>query len=210
MSKTYQLPTLPYKENELSDFVSEKTFHYHYGKHHQKYITTLNELLKESELKNQTLSKVLKKSDGKLFNQAAQAWNHTFYWFCLAPKSKRTSIEKIPILDQCIESSFGSKEKFASEFVQAGTSLFGSGWVWVTHKPGEKKLKISQGKDADNPVRNGEIPVLTCDVWEHAYYLDYQNDRKNYLIDYLKVVDWKFVVDQIEKNEPFDADSIMT
>jgi Fe-Mn family superoxide dismutase len=185
----FQLPELPYAMNALEPFISQKTIEFHYGKHHQAYVTNLNNLVPGTEFENSTLEDIVKKSTGGIFNNGAQVWNHTFYWNCLAPKSGG---EPQGTVKDAIEVSFGSFADFKDKFTKAAATLFGSGWAWLVKTP-QGKLEIVQESNAGNPLRNGLIPVLTCDVWEHAYYLDKQNRRPDYIADFWNLVNWDAV-----------------
>ncbi len=190
----FTLPPLPYSEDALAPYISKRTLYYHYGKHHQGYVDTLNKLVEEKGLKATSLEEIIKTSsvDPELktvFNNAAQNWNHTFYWSSMMPKGggKPTG----PILDLIIK-TFGSYEDFKKQFIETGTKLFGSGWVWLVMDK-DNTLKIIPLKDADLPMIHDQKALLTCDVWEHAYYLDYQNLRKNYVEVFLDhLVNWDF------------------
>jgi Fe-Mn family superoxide dismutase len=175
--------------NALEPFISQKTIEFHYGKHHQAYVTNLNNLVPGTEFENATLEDIVKKSTGGIFNNGAQVWNHTFYWNCLAPKSGG---EPQGTVKDAIEVSFGSFADFKDKFTKAAATLFGSGWAWLVKTP-QGKLEIVQESNAGNPLRNGLIPVLTCDVWEHAYYLDKQNRRPDYIADFWNLVNWDAV-----------------
>jgi Fe-Mn family superoxide dismutase len=185
----FQLPELPYAINALEPFISQKTIEFHYGKHHQAYVTNLNNLVPGTEFENATLEDIVKKSTGGIFNNGAQVWNHTFYWNCLAPK---TGGEPQGTVKDAIEVSFGSFADFKDKFTKAAATLFGSGWAWLVKTP-QGKLEIVQESNAGNPLRNGLTPVLTCDVWEHAYYLDKQNRRPDYIADFWNLVNWDAV-----------------
>lgn len=190
----YTLPPLPYKESALEPYISARTMSFHYGKHHKAYVETTNKLSKEKGLVGLSLEDLIKKtaqdSDLKpLFNAAAQDWNHTFYWSSM--KEKGGGEPQGPLLD-LINKSFGSYAEFKKQFIETGTKLFGSGWVWlVLDKDGT--LKILGTKDADLPLIHGQKALLVCDIWEHAYYLDYQNRRKDYVEIFLDhLVNWEF------------------
>ncbi len=185
----FELPKLPYANNALEPYISEKTIEFHYGKHHQAYVNNVNNLIKGTEFENASLEKIVKSADGGIFNNGTQVWNHTFYFMqfsadgCKDPKDE---------LKAAIESKFGSVEKFKEEFTKAAATLFGSGWAWlVVDKNGE--LEIVQTSNAGNPLRDGKKPVLTCDVWEHAYYIDKKNLRPSYIEDFWKIIDWKVI-----------------
>lgn len=185
----HTLPALPYAMDALEPVISEKTISFHYGKHHQAYVNKLNELVQGTEFENASLEDIIMKSDGGIFNNGAQVWNHTFYWNCLSPKGGHEPTGKIL---EAIDQTFGSFEKFKEEFANAAATQFGSGWAWlVKNKNG--KLEIIKTANAENPMRQGHTPLLTCDVWEHAYYLDYQNRRPDYVTAFWKLVDWSKV-----------------
>lgn len=185
----FQLPELPYAMNALEPFISQKTIEFHYGKHHQAYVTNLNNLVPGTEFENATLDEIVKKSTGGIFNNGAQVWNHTFYWNCLAPNAGG---EPKGTVKDAIEVSFGSFADFKDKFSKAAATLFGSGWAWLVKTP-DGKLEIVQESNAGNPMRNGLTPILTCDVWEHAYYIDKQNRRPDYIADFWNLVNWDAV-----------------
>ena len=187
--KKIELPQLPYAMDALQPFISKQTIEFHYGKHHQTYVDNLNKLVEGTEFENSSLEEMIRRSNGGIFNNAAQVWNHTFYWESLTPASAG-----VPqgVLAAEIDRQFGSFEDFRQKFTQAALTLFGSGWVWFA-KDDKGTLEILQTSNADNPLRTGRIPLLTCDVWEHAYYLDKQNRRAAYVEDFWKIVDWNRV-----------------
>lgn len=187
--KKIELPQLPYAMDALQPFISKQTIEFHYGKHHQTYVDNLNKLIEGTEFENSSLEEMIKLSTGGIFNNAAQVWNHTFYWESLTPGS--TGVPQ-GVLAAEIDRQFGSFEDFRQKFTQAALTLFGSGWVWLA-KDDKGTLEILQTSNADNPLRTGRIPLLTCDVWEHAYYLDKQNRRAAYVEDFWKIVDWNRV-----------------
>ncbi|MBN2174073.1 MAG: superoxide dismutase [Bacteroidales bacterium] len=189
----FELPDLPYAMDALEPFISKQTLEFHYGKHHQAYVNNLNNLVPGSEFAWATLEDIIRKAAGGIFNNGAQVWNHTFYWNCLAPKAGGEP--KGSIQDAIVE-SFGSFSAFRDEFTKAAATLFGSGWAWLVKTP-EGKLKIVQESNAGNPLRNGFTPLLTCDVWEHAYYLDKQNRRPDYISDFWNLVDWTAVKNRL-------------
>ena len=186
---THALPKLPYDEKALEPVISAKTLEFHYGKHHQAYVNNLNKLLPGSPFENASLEEIIRKAEGGIFNNGAQVWNHTFYWESLSPKGGGEPKGK---LMEAIEDSFGSFDKFKEEFSQAAATLFGSGWAWLV-KNEEGRLEIVKESNAGNPLRSGKTPLLTCDVWEHAYYLDYQNRRPDYIESFWKLVNWEKV-----------------
>lgn len=185
----FELPPLPYEQNALEPFISEKTISFHYGKHHQAYVTNLNKLIVGTEFEKAGLEEIIKKASGGIFNNAAQVWNHTFYWYSLEPKPKASPEGGFA---EAINNKFGSFDAFKEKFSNACVTLFGSGWVWLVKTPAGD-LDIIQESNAGNPLRNGLIPILTCDVWEHAYYLDFQNRRPDYVSEFWKYVNWEEV-----------------
>lgn len=186
---TYEQPQLPYSRDALEPVISATTIDFHYGKHEKAYIDNLNRLIKGTEYEDMRLEEVIAHSQGALFNNASQAWNHIFYFFTFAPDG---SHEPKGDLRKAIDRDFGSFEDFKKAFVDAGVSLFGSGWVWLSCDE-EGKLFITQGPNAANPITSGLTPLLTFDVWEHAYYLDYQNRRADALNKLWDIVDWDVV-----------------
>jgi len=192
---SFELPKLPYSKNALEPYISEKTIEFHYGKHHQAYVTKVNNLSKGTPFENASLEEIIKKADGGVFNNGAQVWNHTFYFFQFNPDGCKEPKDE---LKKAIEAKFGSVEKFKEEFSNAAATLFGSGWAWlVKNEKGE--LEIVQTANAGNPLRDGKTPLLTCDVWEHAYYLDKQNARPKYIEDFWKIIDWKVISERYSK-----------
>lgn len=188
----FNLPELPFAKNALEPHISERTLEFHYGKHHQTYVNTLNTLIEGTEFENKTLEEIIKSSDGGIFNNAAQVWNHTFYWNCLAPNHKPAPEGS---LKKAIEEAFGSFENFKEEFTKKSVGLFGSGWCWLV-KDNEGKLSIIQKSNAGNPITEGLTPIMVCDVWEHAYYLDKQNARSKYMESFWELVNWDFIEKQ--------------
>ncbi len=185
-----ELPKLPYKRDALEPHISQKTIDYHYGQHHAGYVKNLNNLIEGSPFENMNLESIIKKSEGSIFNNAAQVWNHTFYWNCISPEE---NIMPQAVLLKNIERDFGSYEDFKKLFIKQAATLFGSGWLWlVADKNG--KLSLLQTSNADTPIAHDEFaPLLTCDVWEHAYYLDQQNQRLAYLNEFWQIINWRFV-----------------
>jgi Fe-Mn family superoxide dismutase len=192
---SFELPKLPYSKNALEPYISEKTIEFHYGKHHQAYVTKVNDLSKGTPFENASLEEIIKKAEGGVFNNGAQVWNHTFYFFQFSPDGCKEPKDE---LKKAIEAKFGSFEKFKEEFSNAAATLFGSGWAWLV-KNENGKLEIVQTANAGNPLRNGKTPLLTCDVWEHAYYLDKQNARPKYIEDFWKIIDWKVISERYSK-----------
>ena len=185
----YEQPELPYSRDALAPAISAETVDYHYGKHAKAYIDNLNRLIKGTEFEDMALEEIIVNAKGPLFNNASQAWNHIFYFFTFSPNGSR---EPGGDLRKAIDRDFGSFEKFKEAFVDAGVGLFGSGWVWLC-RDDDGKLIITQGSNAQNPLTDGLTPLLTFDVWEHAYYLDYQNRRADALKALWDIVDWDVV-----------------
>ena len=190
----FTLPPLPYAKNALIPHISEQTLEFHYGKHHQTYVTNLNNLVQGSENESKSLEELISQSSAKadmvgIFNNAAQVWNHTFFWNCMKPNGGG---QPTGVLLEKINTSFGSYEKFASDFKQAALTQFGSGWAWLVQDGND--LKITKTANADLPMVHDQQALLTCDVWEHAYYLDYQNRRADFVQTFLdNLVNWNFV-----------------
>ena len=183
----FTLPPLPYPTDALEPFLSKKTIEYHYGKHHASYIENTNKLIRDTHFKDcKNLEDIVLHSDGSLYNNAAQAWNHDFYWHCFSPTGGGMPDG---VLAEKIEKDFGSFDEFKTKFAIAATSLFGSGWIWLVENH-DGKLEIFSAANADNPLRFGRNPILVCDVWEHAYYLDKQNRRAEYVNEFWDKIDW--------------------
>lgn len=183
----FELPSLPYAADALEPYISKETIEYHYGKHHNAYVTNLNKLIQGTQFENASLEEIVVKSDGGIFNNGAQVWNHTFYWNCLSPNGGGQAGGS---LLAAITRDFGSFDTFKEQFSAAAATLFGAGWVWLS-KDKEGKLNITKESNAGNPIKQGLIPVLTIDVWEHAYYIDKRNARPAYIEDFWKLVNWK-------------------
>lgn len=183
---SFELPKLPYELNALEPHISLKTLEFHYGKHHQAYINNLNNLVTGTKFENATLEQIVRESEGGIFNNGAQVWNHTFYWESFSPKGGG---EPAGELKDAIIKSFGSFAEFKEKFTKAASTLFGSGWAWLVVKS-DSSLDIIQESNAGNPLKHNLKPVLTCDVWEHAYYLDYQNKRPDYINSFWNIIDW--------------------
>lgn len=198
----FQLPELPYAKSALAPHISENTMNYHYGKHHQAYVTNLNKLVEGTELASKSLEEVIKisasdKSKTAIFNNAAQVWNHTFYWHSMKPKGGGKPSGEVL---KKIEADFGSYDNFVTEFKNAGTSQFGSGWAWLVLDQG--KLKVTKTSNAETPITSSTKPLMTMDVWEHAYYLDYQNARPSYIEVFLNnLVNWDFVAKNLQSSK---------
>jgi superoxide dismutase, Fe-Mn family len=185
---TFELPKLPYSKDALAPHISRETLDFHHGKHHATYVQKLNDLVKKSEFVNASLEEIiLHVGSGPLFENAAQHWNHSFYWNCLTPESPRPK----NVLTEAIKASFGSLANFKSQFTEAAVNHFGSGWAWLMMD--DKGIKIETTHDADLPLAHGATALLTCDVWEHAYYIDYHNARSEYLKHFWNIVNWRFV-----------------
>lgn len=184
----HTLPALPYDNNALEPHISAETIEFHYGKHHQTYVDKLNGLVPGTEFENASLEEIISKADGGVFNNAAQVWNHTFYWNCLSPNGGG---EPSGDLANAINDAFGSFEEFKTAFTNSCVNNFGSGWTWLV-KGADGKLEIVNTSNAANPMTDGKTPVLTCDVWEHAYYIDYRNARPKYLEAFWNLVNWDF------------------
>ena len=190
------LPDLPYPKNSLAPHISEETINFHYGKHHLAYVNKLNALLeKDSSFAKADLEDMIKESTGAVFNNAAQIWNHTFYWNCLSPEGGGEPSQE---LANILTESFGSVEKFKEVFTAAALSQFGSGWAWLV-KNSQGKLEVQAMGNAGNPLQNNSTPLLTCDVWEHAYYIDYKNARPAYLEAFWKLINWNFISNNLQK-----------
>ncbi len=185
----HQLPDLPYAKNALEPYISYETIEFHYGKHHKTYITKLNALIKGTEFENASLEDTIKKSTGAIFNNAAQVWNHTFYWNGLKPNSNGTPDG---LMADAINAKWGSFEEFKKAFTQCALDTFGSGWAWLVKRK-DGSLDLVSTSNAATPLTGDAKPLLTCDVWEHAYYVDYRNARADYIEKYWNIVNWDFV-----------------
>jgi Fe-Mn family superoxide dismutase len=191
----FSLPPLPYEKNALAPHISAETLEYHHGKHHNAYVVKLNELLAGKPEASKSLEEVILSSEGPVFNNAAQVWNHTFYWSCMKPAGGGKPTGE---LAQAIDRDFGSFEKFAEQFTQAGITQFGSGWAWLVSDKG--KLSVTKTGNADLPMKHGQKALLTMDVWEHAYYIDFRNARPKYIETFLaSLVNWDFVSENLKK-----------
>jgi superoxide dismutase, Fe-Mn family len=189
----FELPPLPYAQDALAPHISAETLEYHYGKHHQTYVTNLNKLVDGTEFENAPLEDVILKSDGGLFNNSAQVWNHTFYWNSLSPNGGGAPTGEVA---DAINSAFGSYDAFAEKFKEAATTQFGSGWAWLVDSG--SGLEIMKTSNADLPMKHNAKALLTIDVWEHAYYIDFRNARPNYIATYLdSLVNWDFVAQNL-------------
>lgn len=191
----FELPPLPYAMDALAPKMSKETLEYHYGKHHKAYVDNLNKLVPGTEFEGQNLESIIKKSSGGIFNNAAQVWNHTFFWNCLSPKGGG---QPTGALADAINKSFGSFDAFKEKFSDTSIKQFGSGWGWLV-KNKEGQLEIVSTSNAGNPMTDGKTPLLTCDVWEHAYYIDYRNKRPDFLAAFWGLVNWNFVSENFGK-----------
>lgn len=185
----FELPTLPYAQDALQPHMSKETLEYHYGKHHKTYVDNLNKLVPGTEFEGKDLESIILKSSGGIFNNAAQIWNHTFFWNCLSPKGGGEPTGK---LADAIKAEFGSFQSFKEKFSDASIKQFGSGWGWLV-KNKARKLEILSTSNAGTPMTEGHTALLTCDVWEHAYYIDYRNKRPDFLAAFWNLVNWDFV-----------------
>ena len=196
---TFELPSLPYASDALAPYMSSETLDFHHGKHHQTYVTNLNNLVKDSDMQDASLEDVVIKSSkdssiAGIFNNAGQHWNHILFWQCMKPNGGGAMPSE---LENRISSDFGSVDQFKEAFVQAGTTQFGSGWAWLAIDNG--KLVVTKSANASNPLVEGMKPILGCDVWEHSYYIDYRNKRPDYLKAFLdNLVNWEFVSSQLD------------
>jgi Fe-Mn family superoxide dismutase len=193
MSK-HTLPDLPYAYDALSPHISAETLEYHHDKHHATYVDKLNALIDGTNFADASLEDIIRKADGGIFNNGAQVWNHSFYWHCLTPDARAEPPKK---LSQAIDDAFGGLSTFREMFTTAATGNFGSGWTWLVLDD-SGNMTVMNTDNADNPIRDGHTPLLTCDVWEHAYYIDYRNARAQYLEAFWKLVNWDFVAQNLE------------
>jgi Fe-Mn family superoxide dismutase len=195
----FELPSLPYEKDALAPYMSSETLDFHHGKHHQTYVTNLNNLVKDSDMQDASLEDIVVKSSKEssmagIFNNAGQHWNHILFWQCMKPNGGGAMPSE---LENRINSDFGSVDQFKEAFVQAGTTQFGSGWAWLAIDNG--KLVVTKSANASNPLVDGMKPILGCDVWEHSYYIDYRNKRPDYLKAFLdNLVNWEFVASQLD------------
>lgn len=196
----FTLPELPYASNALEPHISAETFSYHHGKHHNAYVTNLNKMIEGTEYENKNLEEIISQSEGKdqgIFNNAAQVWNHTFYWHSMSPKGGGEANGNIA---DKIQEDFGSLENFKQEFANAGATQFGSGWAWLVLNNKTGKLEVTKTLNAETPITKNVTPILTMDVWEHAYYLDFQNARPKYIETFLnELVNWEFANENLSK-----------
>lgn len=194
---SHALPALPYAINALEPHISQETLEYHHGKHHQAYVTKLNELIPGTEYEQMSLEDIIRKASGGLFNQAAQVWNHTFYWHCLSPNGGG---EPGGELGAAITRDFGSFAAFKQAFTDKTIANFGSGWGWLVKNTADGTLSIVETDDAATPLTDASVtPILTCDIWEHAYYIDYRNARPKYMEAFWNLVNWEFAAENFAK-----------
>ncbi|MEW6205107.1 MAG: superoxide dismutase [Fe] [Pseudomonadota bacterium] len=190
----HTLPELPYAMDALAPHISKETLEYHYGKHHAAYVTNLNNLVKGTEFENSSLEDIVKKSTGGVFNNAAQIWNHTFYWHCLSPNGGGAPTGK---LADAINAKFGSFDAFKEAFTKSAIGNFGSSWTWLVKKA-DGSVDIANTSNAATPLTTQDKPLLTCDLWEHAYYIDYRNARPKYIETFWNLVNWEFASKNFE------------
>lgn len=188
-----ELPALPYDRSALEPHISAETIDFHYSKHHQTYVTNLNNLIAGTEFESADLETIVRKAQGGLFNNAAQVWNHTFYWNCLSPNGGGSPTGK---LADAINAAFGSFDNFKAEFTKTAIGTFGSGWAWLVQRA-DGSLALVSTSNAATPITGTDKPLLTCDVWEHAYYVDYRNARPKYVEAFWNLVNWEFVSAQM-------------
>ena len=190
----FKLPELPYANDALDPYVSKETLEYHYDKHHRTYVDKLNKLIEGTPFEKKSLEEIIRESDGGIFNNAAQSWNHTFYWQCMSPNGGKDPSGK---LASAIKEYFGSIKKFKELFTNMANNHFASGWTWlVKNKAGE--LEVLSTANAGNPITDDKKSLLTCDIWEHAYYIDTRNDRPKYINNFWQVINWDFVEENFE------------
>ncbi|MDT8450592.1 MAG: Fe-Mn family superoxide dismutase [Wenzhouxiangellaceae bacterium] len=189
----FTLPELPYAKDALEPHISAETLEYHYGKHHKTYVDKLNGLVEGTDDENKSLEEIIRSSSGGLFNNAAQVWNHTFYWNCMSPNGGG---EPAGALADAIKRDFGSFDTFREKFTESAVGNFGSGWTWLVQNP-DGSLAIVNTDDAQTPITGDTKPLLTCDVWEHAYYIDYRNARPKYVEAFFELVNWDFASRQL-------------
>ena len=192
----FELPPLPYAKDALEPHLGAETLEYHYEKHHRAYLEKLQKLLAGKPLADRSLVEIIRESDGAVFNNAAQVWNHTFYWSSMAPKGGGTPGG---VVKSAIESAFGSLDRFRAQFVESAVGVFGTGWTWLVQEP-DGRIAIRSTEDARTPIQDRSVtPLLTCDVWEHAYYLDYRHERPKYVETFLdRLANWAFVAENLQ------------
>jgi Fe-Mn family superoxide dismutase len=188
-----ELPALPYDRTALEPHISAETIDYHYGKHHRAYVDNLNKLIPGTEFESMALEDIIRRAQGAVFNNAAQVWNHTFYWNCLKPGGGG---EPSGALADALTKAFGSVDKFKEEFTRTAIGTFGSGWAWLVQRP-DGSLGLASTSNAATPLTGEDVPLLTCDVWEHAYYIDYRNARPKYVEMFWNLVNWDFAASRL-------------
>ena len=191
-----ELPPLPYDSAALEPHISAETLDFHHGKHHKTYVDNLNKLIEGTEFEQMPLEEIVRKSQGGMFNNAAQVWNHTFYWNCLKPAAQGGGGEPSGKLAELIKQAFGDFAKFKEEFSKTAITTFGSGWGWLVQRP-DGSLALVSTSNAVTPLTGEDKPLLTCDVWEHAYYIDYRNARPKYVESFWALVNWDFVASNL-------------
>jgi Fe-Mn family superoxide dismutase len=191
----FTLPDLPFAKDALKPHISPETLEYHHGKHHQTYVNKLNDLVKDSQWESQSLEEIIQSAEGGIFQNGAQVWNHSFYWSCLRPPGGGDPPR--PLAD-ALKKQFGDVKRFQEAFTKAAATHFGSGWAWLV-KEANGELGLLSTNNADNPLREGKTPLLTCDVWEHAYYIDYRNARPQYIEAFWNLVNWDFVAENLAR-----------
>ena len=189
-----ELPALPYAQDALAPHISAETLEYHYGKHHKAYVDNLNKMIEGTEFADMSLEDIVRKSQGGMFNNAAQVWNHTFYWNCMSPDGGGEPTGK---LADAINAAFGDFEKFKEEFTKTAVGTFGSGWGWLVQKA-DGSVALVSTSNAATPLTGDDTPLMTCDVWEHAYYIDYRNARPKYVEAFWNLVNWDFISSQMK------------
>jgi len=199
MAMEFVLPKLPFAKDALEPYISSETLEFHHGKHHKAYVTKLNELKKGTEFDDMSLSEIIMKSKGPVFNNSAQVWNHTFYWYCMGPDGSKEPKGQVK---KAIEKKFGSFEEFKKQFTNTSVTTFGSGWGWLVKKS-NGEIDLLSTSNADTAMKHDSIALLTCDVWEHAYYIDYRNERPKYLEKFWEIVNWDFVEENFARKENF-------
>ncbi|MBU25722.1 MAG: superoxide dismutase [Fe] [Gammaproteobacteria bacterium] len=193
----FELPSLPYAPTALTPNISEETIEFHHGKHHKTHVDNLNSLIIGSEFEGKSLEEIVKTSSGSIFNNAAEMWNHSFYWHCMTPEP---SMRPTGAFADAIDRTFGSFDYFKEEFTQISLSIFGSGWAWLV-RANDGSIELTSTTGAGNPIVNKKKPLLTCDLWEHAYYLDYRNSRLAYVKAFLELIDWGYVQARYIEND---------
>lgn len=198
---THQLPDLPYAYDALAPHISSETLSLHHDKHHGTYVDKLNALIETTDFADKALTEIVRSASGGIFNNGAQAWNHAFFWHCLSPNGGGNPTGE---LASAVERDFGSVDALRDEISNALITLFGSGWVWLA-RDSEGKLSVEARSNAGNPLTDDKTPILTCDMWEHAYYVDYRNEKKRYVDAFWELVNWDFAAENLRRDRPFDV-----